>query len=344
MAEKIAYLDLDAVAYTGASIAQKLAYQWVKKDGTDTTEVFDKAAKAKEWFDGEVGFGMIEPDEWERKTIIVRQPLEVAIKGVEYELSKWKKSINDLWEKDCTFKGFITSSGRKLKDADGLEHRYQHNRYDCTETWTPKPKPDHLAACRTYLINTFDWVKMSPPGIEADAVVVGLAERDRGNSCIGFKDKDLRQTMKVDMVEMNAKPQDRVLETSTVLGSLTVKVSVKGAKKVEGDGFKIMCYQTCVGDTADGYKGINKFGPMAGVALLEECTTVKECCKALVDLYTERFPDGIKYTSWDKQEMDLTAMQLLTQHMRLAYHERSRKDVLTPIERYLNGDYPLYKH
>ena len=69
MGQKVAYLDLDAVAYTGASIAQKLAYQWVKKDGTEKTEVFDKAAKAKEWYDGEVGFGMIEPDEWKRETI-----------------------------------------------------------------------------------------------------------------------------------------------------------------------------------------------------------------------------------------------------------------------------------
>ena len=258
-------------------------------------------------------------------------------------MKKWKESVTTLWDKDCVFKGFLTCSGRKLKDADGLEDRYQHNRYDCLETWTPKPKPDHLSDCRTYLI-TFDWIKMSPPGIEADAVVVGLAERKGEDACIGFKDKDLRQTMKVNMVEMNAQPHERVLETTDILGSLRVKVSVKGAKKVEGEGFKIMCYQTCVGDSADGYKGINKFGPMAGFALFAPCKSVEDCCKALVNLYNDKFPEGKKYTSWDGQEMDLTAMQLLTQHMRLAYHERSSKDLLTPIERYLNGDNPLYKH
>lgn len=344
MARRIAYLDLDAVAYTGASIAQKLAYKWKKKDGSDETEVFDKAAKAKEWFDGEVGFGMIEPDEWERETITLHQPLEVAIKGVEYELKKWMDSIKKLWHKDAEFKGFLTCSGLKIKDAEGLEDRYQFNRYDDKELWIPKPKPIHLSECRNYLINTYDWITMSPTGIEADAVVVGLAERRGINACIGFKDKDLRQAMKVNLVEMNAKPHERVLETTSTLGSLHTKTSVKGVKKVEGDGFKLMCYQTCVGDSADGYKGINKFGPVAGYDLLNSCETVEECCKALVDLYNTKFPNGRQYTSWDKKEMDLSAMELLTQHMRLAYHERSSRDLLTPIERYLNGDSPLYKH
>jgi hypothetical protein len=344
MARHIAYLDLDAVAYTGASIAQKLAYKWKKKDGSEETEVFAKAALAKEWYDGEVGFGMIEPDEWERETITLFQPLDVAIKGVEYELKKWQDSVRKLWREDAEFKGFLTCSGLKLKDAPNLEDRYQFNRYICKETWTPKPKPIHLSECRNYLLNTFDWIKMSPPGIEADAVVVGLAERYGMNACIGFKDKDLRQAMKVNLVEMNAMPHLRVLETTSTLGSFQVKENAKGVKKIEGDGFKLMCFQTCVGDSADGYKGVNKFGPISGYELFNPCETVEECCKALVDLYNTKFPDGKKYTSWDKKEMSLSAMELLTQHMRLAYHERSSKDLLTPIERYLNGDSPLYKH
>jgi hypothetical protein len=344
MGRKVAYLDLDAVAYTGASIAQKLAYQWEKKDGSDKTEVFDKAAKAKEWYEGEVGFGMIEPDEWERKTITLHQPLEVAIKGVEYELKKWMDAVKKLWCKDAEFVGFITCSGLKDKDAKGLEDRYQFNRYDCKETWTPKPKPNHLPDCRTHLITTNDTIYMSPKGLEADAILVGFAERRGMDACLVFKDKDLRQAMDVNLLDMNAKPSDLILETTTTLGSLTLKSNVKSVKKVEGEGFKLLCYQTCVGDSADGYKGINKFGPVAGYDLLNDCDSVEDCCKALVDLYNTKFPDGKRYKSWDGLDMDLTAMQLLTQHMRLAYHERSSKDLLTPIERYLNGDNPLYKH
>lgn len=344
MANKVAYLDLDAVAYTGASIAEKKAYKWVKKDGSEETEVFSKAKDAKEWFEGEVAFGMIEADEWERETITLFLPVEDAIKATDSELKKWIDSVHKLWTPDCQLKGYLTSSGRKLKDADGLEDRYQYNRYECRETWTPKPKPIHLAACREHLINTYDWIKMSPPGIEADAVVVGLAERRGKNACIGFKDKDLRQTMGVNMVEMNAQPRDRVLETTNVLGELRIKENAKGDKKVEGEGFKLMCYQTVVGDTADGYKGVAKVGPVAGFNLIDPCTSTRDCCRVLVEFYEEKFPNGIIYTSWDGQDKVLTSNQLLTQHMRLSYHERSGKDLLTPIERYLNGDNPLYRH
>lgn len=344
MGKKVAYLDLDAVAYTGASIAQKLAYKWKKKDGSEETEVFNKAAKAKEWYEGQVGFGFIEPDEWERETITLFQSLEIAIKGVEYELKHWMDSIKKLWSKDVEFIGFLTCSGLKNKDIGGLENRYQFNRYVDKVDWIAKEKPLHLSDCRTYLINTYDWIHMSPPAVEADAIVVGFAERRGIDACIGFKDKDLRQAMNVNLIEMNPKPRDRALETTDTLGSLRVKVSVKGVKSVEGEGFKLLCYQTCVGDSSDGYKGLKGVGDVAGYDLLNDCTSVEECCVALTGLYESKFPDGIKYKSWDKKEMELTWQELLMQHMRLAYHERSSKDVLTPIERYFNGDNPLYQH
>jgi hypothetical protein len=344
MVKKVAYLDLDAVAYTGASIAQKLAYKWKRKDGTDQTEVFKNAALAKEWHEGEVAFGMIEPDEWERETITLHQPVEVAIKGMENELKKWMDSVRKLWDNDCEFVGFLTCSGLKDKDAPGLEDRYQHNRYACKKTWTAKEKPIHLSACRTHLITVHDWIRMSPPGVEADAIVVGWAERRGMNACIGFKDKDLRQAMNTNLVEMNASPRDRVLEQTSALGQVILTRNVKNVAKVEGDGFKLMCYQTAAGDSADGYKGVKGFAAVAGFELFDPLTTVEECCEALVDLYNDKFPEGIKYESWDKKELHLSAMELLTQHMRLAYHERSGKDVLTPIERHLNGDNPLYQH
>ncbi len=344
MVRKVAYLDLDAVAYTGASTAQKLAYQYHMKDGTKSTEVFKTAVLAKTWFEGEVAFGMIEEDEWERETITQHQPLSVAIKSLEKELKSWQDSVKKLWDKDCEFVGWLTSSGRKDKDADGLEHRYQHNRYIDKKNWTAKPKPVHLAACREYMINTYSWIKMSPPGIEADAVVVGLGERRGENACIGFKDKDLKQTMNVNLIDMNGNPRDRKLEKTTTLGKLELLSSVREVKSVEGTGFKIMCYQVAAGDSADGYKGIKGFAAVAGFNLFNPIESVEGCCKALVDLYTSRFPEGIKYTSWNGKEIELTAMQLLTQHMRLAYHERSSRDLLTPIERYLKGDNPLYKH
>ena len=122
-----AFLDLDPVAYTGASIAQKMAYQW--KHDTDEslfTEVFKNAAEAKRWYEGEVEFEMIDPAEWTRHKIEVIQPLEIALKGVDWEMAKWLKTVRDLTKNpDIKFKGWLTCSGRKNKDIEGLQDRYQ---------------------------------------------------------------------------------------------------------------------------------------------------------------------------------------------------------------------------
>ena len=331
--QKYAYLDLDAVAYTGACIAEKLAYQWRKLDGTETSEEFPKAADAKLWYEQVTEFGQIDPVDWERVTVVKLQDEKTAFEGLENEIKKWVNATKKLAGKDVILKGFLTSSGLKNKDIKGLQDRYQHNRIG-------KVKPTHLKACRNYLLTSRDWIRISPFGVEADAIVVGLAERRGQNGVAVFKDKDLRQVMDCGMIEMNnSNPR---LEVSTVVGDLRYTTNAKGIKKFEGEGFKLICFQTAVGDSADGYKGIAGFGPVAGYELLKGCTTPKECCEALVDLYETKFPDGITYKAWDGEVVTRTAHELLTQHMQLAYHERSKDEKTNPIGRFLNGEKPIY--
>ena len=234
MAQKYAYLDLDGVAYIGACIAEKTAYIWKTKEGVEPEQEspeFPKAKEAKQWYEERVGFEEINPEEWERHSIPKIQDISVALKGVDLELKKWMKSCQDLFGKDLIFKGFLTSSGIKNKDIHDLQDRYQHTRFvnhkeakgSDYENWEEKPKPMYLSECRNHLLNTYDWVTMSPPKIEADAIVVGLAERKGENAVIGLKDKDLKQIMGSNYIDMNDVPSRRKLVSTTQLGELWIK-------------------------------------------------------------------------------------------------------------------------
>ena len=215
-----AYLDLDSVAYVGACIAQKMAYKFINKVSGESSEEFSSANEAKAWIEEQVDFYNEKPDDWERISIVKDKPESDAIKFVEQELKNWIKSIKDLTKNpDIILKGYLTSSGLKDKDKGGLEDRYQFNRYEDTENWIPKEKPTHLKACRNHLLTVYDWVKMSPKGIEADAIVVYQAEKRGKTAVICSKDKDLKQVMNSHFIDMNDKPKKRILKFIDQTGS-----------------------------------------------------------------------------------------------------------------------------
>lgn len=357
MSSKYAYLDLDGIAYTGACIAQKIAYIWKTKKGVEPAQEsseFLKAKEAKQWFEERVGFEEIVPEEWERHSIPKIQDISVALKGTDIELKKWMKSCQDLFDKNVIFKGYLTSSGVKNKDKHDLEHRYQHTRFlnhkqahgSDYENWVDKPKPIYLKECRSHLLNTYSWIKMSPPQIEADAIVVGLAERKGKDAVVGLKDKDLKQVMGSNYIDMNDPPFKRRLVSTTTLGDVWIKKNVKDVKSLEGNGFKLIAAQTPQGDASDGYKGIYRFGPVDAYEMFKDAKSVEECCDLLITLYKTKFPCGIEYTAWQdsNKKIKRTWKELLVQHMKLAYHERGSKDKHTPIERYLGGIQPIYQY
>ena len=340
-----AYMDLDSVAYVGASVAQKAKYQYIHNDGETKSEVFNSARDGKNWLKQGADFEELDPSEWTRKTIVDIQPEKVALKAVDYELESWFRTAKKLTGNDNIIpRGFLTSSGLKDKDIGGLEDRYQFNRYECRKSWTPKEKPVHLKACREYLLTKYDWIKMSPIGVEADAPVLHFAEK-RGSSAVCMsKDKDLKQMFKGHFIDMNEEEEYRVLLDCTELGFLDIKENAKGDKTVFGQGFKLLCFQTCVGDVSDGYKGLHRYGQMSGYELLQGLSTVEECCKAMVDLYKTKFPDGKEYKSWDGEKVHRTWEELLIQHCELAYHNRGSKDTTNPMQRYLNNEDPIVRH
>lgn len=345
---KCAFMDLDSVAYLAACVAEKKMYLFKHKETGETTKTFKNAKEAKQWYYESIEFGDIEEDAWERQTVVKELTLKETFQILDNEVKSWLRTAKRLTKNsDIICKGYLTSSGIKNKDIAGLEDRYQFNRYLNTSTtfegWIPRPKPKFLSECRDYLIKRYGWVKMSPKGIEADAPVVFFTEAKGKEAVLMSKDKDLKQVMNSFFIDMNPPEKDRKLEFSTILGELSL-VDTPSGKELKGCGFKLLCAQTVKGDQSDGYKGIYKVGDSKVYELLDKCITVEECLEALIRFYNEKFPEGYTYTSWDDKTQHRTPEELLKQHMRLAYHERGMKDKMTPIERYLFKENPIFLH
>lgn len=331
-----AFFDLDSVPHLAASVAEKDEYQWVKNDKTEQSIIFKKADLAAQWFERQSEFGFINGDEWTRDKLVNLQDESVALKAVERDIKSWKDAaINLTGNSGIIFRGFISASGRKSKDLDHLEDRYQYNRYDCRETWIPQAKKTHHQASRDHLLSTCDWVRLGPKHIEADALAIYFAERRGMSALIGLKDKDLKQAYGTNFINMNEHPRKRILETTTVLGDVWVKEMAQKRKELDGHGFKFIMGQTMVGDVSDGYKGLYRYGPVKAVELLDKCETVNECIQATLDVYRKKYPKGHTYKDWNHVEQHVSADELASQHCQLAYHERGPKDLTNPIDRFL---------
>lgn len=322
------FFDLDSAAYAGASAVQKDRYKWVNKITGEESIVFEKAKEAKAFMDEEVMFGADE-EEWERIKFQEVGTLQEALKATEDAVNSFVKTFKKLAckERPLKYTGFLTRSGvSKNKDIKGLEDQYQFNRVGLE-------KPIYLEDCKNHILTVYDWVKLAASGYEADAPVIGFCERKGYDGVILSIDKDLKQAENVFFVDMNKDYSQRKLVKTTSLGYLDERLTASGQKVMEGHGFKLLCYQAIVGDVSDGYKGLRGIGHTKGLALLKDCTSKEECVRVMLEVYKDKLGESYTYTSWDGVEQTRTPEELLDQHFKLAYQERSSTDM-----------WDLYKH
>lgn len=103
--------------------------------------------------------------------------------------------------------------------------------------------------------------------------------------------------------------------------------------KVKGWGQKFLGYQMLFGDDSDNIKpyqnfGI-KFGEVSAFKIISPCETERDMWLAIINQYKEWFPEGVKFTSWDGQEVDFTAGQWASVIFQLVYMKRSLDDRTT---------------
>lgn len=348
------YIDLDPIAYAGSSSAQVVMYQWIRKEGEDIVEEspeFKKAVEAQQWIETECWEDEPADEGWERITKVVFKDVKDAFDATEEVLKDYFSTAKKFCRKgkEPKYLGWLTPKGHKDKDIEGLEDRYQHNREGVE-------KPKYLDDVREYLLKTYPTIfKMAKKGYEADTHVVGRAEAAGEDGCTMSIDKDIGQGEGCHHINMSAERQLRNVVFATELGELYFEKTHKGKEKTRGNGFKFLCYQAVVGDVSDGYKGLQGVGDKAAVKALQDCTTKLECLEAIRELYIKKSAKGYLckkiqernaqaiadgredevivpekgmfiYESWNGTIERRDVNQMMEQHLRLAYQERSPND------------------
>ena len=320
------YIDGDPIAYKGASSKEKVRYHFetIEEGVIIKSQVYPNAKEAanflitQELMDNQEG--------WERIATKDVPRLQDVLDATDTVLKDYMNTAIRLTENpDLIFTIYLTGSGHKSKDIDGLEHMYQHNR-------DVNSRPFYLKESREHLITTYKNVKMCPKGFEADAIIMALTERRGLKGLSQFIDKDLRGMYDGHFIDMNVNPIEReILYCGGEVGTLYV-VKSGSKEKIKGFGFVWEIFQAIAGDSADGYKGLSKYGEKKTYKLLCDCSTKEEIIKTAYELYLKVHPEGITYIP-DKypedrpqKEQFRTAYQLLEQHINLAHQERSPTD------------------
>ena len=321
---RLASIDCDPIAYSGSSSQEKMRYKCFKMDDQDIdrvyhSKVFDSAKDAKVFLSNNPTY--------ERENFPDEPDLQKCLKATETVLLDYMNTaIRLTGNKDIEFIGFLTDSGIKEKDISGLEDRYQGNRSNTV-------KPKYLSECRDFL-EEYKWIHMCSPGIEADGPVISTAEEWGYEGLAMSIDKDVGQVEECHFINMNYRWAERTLEKISKVGNLVCKSNSAGTRSVKGSGFKFVCYQAMAGDTADGYKGVSRYGPAKVFDILNSCKTKKECLQALLHEYENIFQEGHSYTSWDGKKVFKTPYELLDQHFQLAYMPRHNEQDIS-ISRYI---------
>lgn len=100
--------------------------------------------------------------------------------------------------------------------------------------------------------------------------------------------------------------------------------------KVKGSCFKFTCLQLLIGDSSDAitpYQPFKiRFGETAAYKLIQPLTTKKECLEAVIKQYAKWFPEGVKFTNWDGNEITLTHIEWLDTIYKMVHMKLSKED------------------
>ena len=314
-----AFIDLDPLIYAAGFSAQKTRYYFTEH-GKIVSGLLNSAKEAKTWLEDneELGF---DTEDLIRESTIETLSEDFAIKKFKEILKQYKKlagkSVKD-------FRLFLTGSGHgdKVKVYKDTEHKYQYNRDNL-------PKPKHFKAIREYA-ETLDEVTISKNGFEADNLLVSLTERAGEDGVVLSIDKDMAQLEGSWFIHVDKQYKGKPLWCDPI-GHLEY---VPEKAKCIGSGFMFLCYQAIAGDNSDGYHGIRNFGPSKAYTLLSELTSKEEMVETLYELYLKTYGEEYTYTDWQGNEQTKDPYEMMNMHFRLAYMERSPKDVFD-IMKYL---------
>lgn len=105
--------------------------------------------------------------------------------------------------------------------------------------------------------------------------------------------------------------------------------------KVKGWGRKFFGYQMLCGDSSDNikpYQGFDiggRFGDTAAFNLIGHLSDEKAMWQVIIEQYKTWFPEGVEFTSWDEQQVKMTAGQWASVIFQMVYMKKTTNDRTT---------------
>ena len=235
----------------------------------------------------------------------------------------------------------------KLYLGEGLTHRHSiklPKRYK--DDRKNLIRPLLLKEAREYLLKNYP-SELAPEGYEADERVDAAAFKDYLNyrktgRISGIKssiDKDNWNTAGFSFNYTKAfhfKYPQIIKIDSTDLSVGTLEWS---GDDLKGTGLLFTALQLCLEDAADGYGSrlhlpsevYNdiQYGEKSFYKDFIHLDTPQKVLQKVVDLFYEWFPNGVKYTSWDGDDIDETTIEWLQKCFQCVYMMRKEKDPTT---------------
>lgn len=243
----------------------------------------------------------------------------------------------------CIKKLLLIGGDTNFRDDLKLPSKYKGNRDDTL-------KPTYLKELRDWMLPQDD-VEVSD-GIEADDVLsiyMTKGYRDYIKTGVfsyigGTNDKDSRHTsgLLFDWTKENnefIRPYFLLIpDSSKDIGE--VYLNKNGVKFY---GLKGLAYQLCVSDDSDNYSCYKFFdfkrGTYGNTQFYKDFATLETAQEILEQIkthYKTLFPNGVKYTSWCGEEMDLSWQEWLELQFKCAYMRRNYNDTMTAEKLFKN--------
>lgn len=269
----------------------------------------------------------------------------------DYEVGEVSHAIHNLKQKVESIKEYlgVKKSIYILGEGDNHRHKlpapihpdkgvpygqYKWGRLDSR-------RPALLKEVRQWAIDRLG-AKMAPEGYEADEIVTAYGWKSHLHYKKTGKHKYILVSIDKDAMGTAClifNPFISPFETPRVwkhpypylvdgLGSLKME---KG--EVKGEGQLWLLCQMLIGDTADDYSPTARLGVTGGhdkaFKRLGGCKTLPEALEAVCEQYKEWFPEGVKFTNWDGEEVELTWLEWADTIFKCAYMLKNKRDKLT---------------
>lgn len=302
-------LDGDIVGFKAAAACEK-RFIFAKHIVSGKSQRFDHRTAFRDWLKSKEG-------KWQEEDFEIIDDREVD--PIENCLHTVKTMVERIHKgSGCSELKLVVQGDGNFRDELPLPTKYKGSRADTI-------RPLHLAEVRNYIIRKYK--AELAHGREGDDVLAEYAfegYKTKKKIVQATTDKDAKQCVGY------LYNWDK-MEAPVFVNGLG-KLFLNAKNEVDGLGRKWLYLQMLIGDPTDSYKPTElckvRYGEKSALKDLIDLQSDKECWQKINDKYLEWYPEPVKYTAWNGEEVTKDYIEIMDMYTACAHMRRSATDHL----------------